>query len=67
MSGGLLSAHVATAVGVSLILWSLSSEGHEASVTLLFGMGCLSFAMGVLWARRPWNHASAPGAANTKD
>lgn len=59
MTTSLLSSHVATAVGASLVLWSLSTEGREASVALTIGMACLGFALGVLWACRPWRLARA--------
>lgn len=66
MTASLLSSHVATAVGASLVVWSLSTEGREASVTLTVGMACLGFALGVLWARRPWQLAQAQSSTDIR-
>jgi hypothetical protein len=54
MASSFTSSNFLTAIGSSLLLWSLSTTGRESQVTLIAGIACCSFAMGVLWARRPW-------------
>ncbi len=54
MAQSFLSSNLAIAIGASLVLWSVSTTGRESQVTSLLGLACCSFAMGVLWARRPW-------------
>lgn len=54
MAPSFLSSNLAVAIGSSLTVWSLYATGREAQVTSILGLAFCCFAMGVLWARRPW-------------
>jgi hypothetical protein len=56
MAPSFLSSNLANAIGCSLVLWSFSTTGRESQLTAVVGLACCSFAMGVLWAHRPWRN-----------
>lgn len=54
MHSSSLSSNLANAFGAALLLLSLATTGRESQIALAAGAACYSFALGVLWARRPW-------------
>lgn len=57
MAENFSSSTLVTAVGASLVLWSISTTGQESQLTGFLGVACCCFALGVLWARRPWRRS----------